>query len=109
MKYRSHSQSERRGLNRLAITLFSLFLPIIAATLFSGSFFRLGTLQAGELVDAGTAHAASGHASKGNAPSAVTVSIQNNSFVPNDITIDPGTAVTWVNNNGTEARLRDSE
>jgi plastocyanin len=99
MKYRSHSETERRGWSRLATTLFALCLPILAATFFSGSFFKLNTL------DAGSAHASSGHSS----PNAVSISISPGAFVPGDVTVNPGTQVTWTNNTGDRARVRDSQ
>ncbi|MEO5951884.1 MAG: cupredoxin domain-containing protein, partial [Chloroflexia bacterium] len=113
MNYGTNPRTERHGWSRMMVTLIAVCLPILAATFFSGSFFKLGTVEAGQVFDGGTAHAASVHnmdmsSMKGNTPSAVAVSIQNNSFVPNDVTIAPGTMVTWTNNNGTRARVRDS-
>ncbi len=59
MNYSANPRAPQRySLRRLFTTIVALCLPIVAATLFSGSFFRLGTLQPGEVLNVASAHAA---------------------------------------------------
>src|SRR4051812_36149996 len=110
MDYRSHSAT-KQGLGRLLTTLVAICLPVIAATLFSGSFFRAGTLQPGQVLDATSAHAASAHSmthsmtstsstsyAGTDRPSAIfDVNIQNYAFQPQNITINAGDTIRWTN------------
>ncbi len=172
------SREPKKG-NRLLTTLLLLCLPIIAATFISGSFFKLGTLQPGEVLDARpVAAASSGHSepqvtetagtqtpgstttaqatgtqtpgstitsgttttpgstvtagtttTPGSTVTAGTtttvtpgstgtpggcsvtgtaaISALPGGFQPPSITVAPGTSVTWTNNTGDRARIRD--
>src|SRR5690242_7384576 len=108
MNYRSSTGMDSRGLRRLVSTLIAICLPVFAATFFSGSFFKLGTLQPGEVVDASEAHvahaaSAGGHTAHSGpavpgAPTLLTeVTIQNYAFHTQSITINVGDTVRWTN------------
>src|SRR4051812_18710164 len=107
MNYRSNSGTKSHGPRRLVTTLIAICLPVLAATFFSGSFFKVGTLQPGEVLDASAEHvahaASSGHTAHGastvpGAPTLLTeVSIQNYAFHTQSITINVGDTVRWTN------------
>jgi plastocyanin len=61
MYYCPHSGARGRGPRRLLTILMAICLPVLASTFFSGSFFRIGTLQPGEVLGAGGAHIAHAH------------------------------------------------
>jgi plastocyanin len=110
-------------------TVVALCLPVIAATFFSNSFFRLGNLRPGEVVYVDTAQIAhAGHVSPASSstttitPGATTtgtpqpgctpsfnaaISITDSSFNPSSITVAPATRVTWTNNGTRRHRVRD--
>src|SRR6476661_5016323 len=51
MNFTTHGTGKRRE-RRLITTLAALFLPMLALAFLSGSFFKAGTLQPGEVVQA---------------------------------------------------------
>src|SRR4051794_30113212 len=108
MNYRSHSDRQSQAPRRLFTTLIAICLPILAATFFSGNFFKVGTLQPGEVLDISGAHvahaapavapAAHAHTLTANAPAAIAeVNIQNYSFQSQSITVNAGDTVKWTN------------
>src|SRR4051794_4168179 len=95
MEYPSHTN--RRQARRLLTTLVAICLPVLAATFFSGSFFRAGTLQPGEVLNAASAHAAHNPA-QGAQVSGFGVTLTDAGFTPYAATVNAGTTVIWSNN-----------
>src|SRR5919204_1410029 len=62
MNHRSYTGTQAHGLRRLFTTIIAICLPVLAATFLSGSFFKVGTLQPGEVIDVSGAHVAHAHA-----------------------------------------------
>lgn len=97
----SYPGTRRWSGRRLVSTLLALCLPIIAATFFSGGFFRLGSGTTSQVFDAPAAHAAAPHAPQATAH----VSITESGFNPSTLNVTPGTTVTWTNNGTEEHRI----
>ena len=96
-----HSPSTGKQARRLLTTLVAICLPMLAATFFTGSFFRAGTLEPGQTLDVASAHAEmsmSDSASAGVHVDGFVVSITDHGFVPFGATVKPGTTVIWSNN-----------
>src|SRR6476646_1547267 len=102
VEYNVRTTKERQKWSRLVTTILALCLPIVAATFFSGSFFKLGTIQPGEVFDATSAQAASHEGMQHSDPNAIpanaiTISLTDSGFAPSSLTVAPGTTIAWMN------------